>query len=247
MKGDLLEKSTRALREHIDGSCEDARVAEDEFIARLPRARRIRFVRPWGLAFAALFIGSSVWATTSGPLAPWFERVTSTDVEAPAAPVVVARPGSLAPTSEQEILAADEDVAEAPHASEVRAVAPSSSRHDSKTTSSAPNSPDSGAIEVPAPAPTSSATLDVYEEAHELHFVRGDYARALTAWDRYLAMAPTGALALEARFHRAVCLVRTGSQDAARTALEPFARGNYGTYRREQARKLLGEMGEKLP
>lgn len=102
----------------------------------------------------------------------------------------------------------------------------------------------------PAPAVPSAAgsgALDVYEQAHRLHFLQHDYARALATWDRYLELAPSGSLALEARFHRAVCLVRLGRQQEARRALEPFARGAYGTYRQAQAQKLLDELGAAPP
>jgi TolA-binding protein len=90
--------------------------------------------------------------------------------------------------------------------------------------------------------PAADPALDVYERAHDLHFKRRDYAGALTAWEQYLALAPSGSLALEARFHRGVCLVRVGRSEDARRALEPFARGDYGTYRRAQAQKLLRDV-----
>ena len=57
---------------------------------------------------------------------------------------------------------------------------------------------------------------DLYERAHDLHFKRRDYTSALAAWDQYLTLAPSGSLALEARFHRGVCLVRLGRNDEAR-------------------------------
>jgi hypothetical protein len=85
----------------------------------------------------------------------------------------------------------------------------------------------------------------LYDEAHTLHFVARDPARALAAWDRYLAAAPVdtrAALALEARYNRAICLVRLRRTEEARTALEPFANGTYGAYRSEEARALLRDL-----
>ena len=263
MSGDLLEEATRALRENVHGACDDARAAEEEFAALLPRARRVRLIRPWGFSLAALLIGSSVWATSRGPLAPWFERVTTSEVESPRQSVVASHSGKkgsgvtkgVADTSSVTSgKSATSGVA--PPAVEASLSPPSTTPNSvarrtpsvalptgTEASASTPNVPEVAAIEAPAPAPTSSETLDVYEQAHELHFVRRDYARALVAWDRYLEVAPRGALALEARFHRAVCLTRIGSKEAARAALTPFARGDYGTYRREQAQKLLDEMG----
>lgn len=102
------------------------------------------------------------------------------------------------------------------------------------TQSSAPNAA-SGAAPEPLPDPT----LVPYRRAHEAQFRRGDCAEAVAAYDEYLRAAPQGALVPEARFHRAVCLVRLGRRDEARAALEPFARGDYGTYRQEDAQALL--------
>jgi len=46
-------------------------------------------------------------------------------------------------------------------------------------------------------------------------------------------------LVLEARYNRAICLVRLGRRAGARAALAPFASGAYGGYRQEDARALL--------
>jgi hypothetical protein len=96
------------------------------------------------------------------------------------------------------------------------------------------------------PAPSSSATrapaadeLTLYKQAHRAHFTERDYARALTAWDRYLASAPGGTFALEARYNRAIALHRLGNRAAAMEALRPFADGAYGRYRQEEARQLI--------
>jgi hypothetical protein len=50
--------------------------------------------------------------------------------------------------------------------------------------------------------------LAMYAEAHKLHFRDRDMAAALAAWNRYLAAAPDGELAPEARFNRVVALVK---------------------------------------
>ncbi len=79
----------------------------------------------------------------------------------------------------------------------------------------------------------------LYAEAHRAHFVDGDPASALRAWNAYLAAAPEGAFVPEARYNRALTLVRLGRLDEARQALEPFARGMYGGYRAREATALL--------
>jgi TolA-binding protein len=98
----------------------------------------------------------------------------------------------------------------------------------------------------PPPALSSSAAFqdadgDLYRLAHEAHFTSHDYARALSGWDAYLQAAPNGRLATEARYNRAICLLRLGRDAEARLALEPFASGKMG-YRQNEARELLEEL-----
>src|SRR5947207_12740849 len=59
-------------------------------------------------------------------------------------------------------------------------------------------------VRPPAPPPVEA----LYRRAHELHFHGGDPAAALAAWDRYLAAEPDGRFAVEARYNRALVLVR---------------------------------------
>ena len=59
------------------------------------------------------------------------------------------------------------------------------------------------------------------------------------AWDRYLAAAPNGSLAPEARYNRALALIRVNRRSEARVELEKFAGGTYGSYRSVEARALL--------
>jgi hypothetical protein len=105
--------------------------------------------------------------------------------------------------------------------------------------------------EAPAPAPQERApdrAETLYERAHELHF-RGDApAAALAAWDTYLAAAPRGTFAIEARYNRALCLVKLGRLAEARTALEPFARGTVepAGYRQSEAARLIERIDRHL-
>lgn len=101
--------------------------------------------------------------------------------------------------------------------------------------------------EIVAPTPSAGSAeaptdphAALYEEAHRLHFAARDPARALAAWDRYLAVAPSGRFAPEARYNRALALVRLGRTAEARAALRPFLDGSY---RREEATKLYDALG----
>lgn len=88
-----------------------------------------------------------------------------------------------------------------------------------------------------APAPRADdPNAQLFEDAHRIHFLERDPARALAAWDRYLAAAPNGSLAPEARYNRALALIRLDRTAEARAVLEEFARGSY---RSAEARALL--------
>src|SRR5262249_28289735 len=68
-----------------------------------------------------------------------------------------------------------------------------------------------------------------------------DPAAALAAWDAYLAAEPAGRFAIEAKFNRALTLVRLGRYHEAEAALAPFARGEVSPagYRRDEATLLV--------
>ena len=89
------------------------------------------------------------------------------------------------------------------------------------------------------PAPEGPDALALYRAAHRLHFVEQNPAAALVAWDAYPANDPGGPLAIDARYDRALCLLRLGRRDEARRALQPFAEGKYGAYRQSDAKALL--------
>jgi hypothetical protein len=88
-------------------------------------------------------------------------------------------------------------------------------------------------------APRAPSPDDVYRSAHDAHFGRGDYGASLRLWDQYLALSPLPRFALEARFNRAIALLRLGRRAEAARDLRPFAAGNYGSYRTAEARALL--------
>lgn len=88
---------------------------------------------------------------------------------------------------------------------------------------------------VPAQAETEAAS---YARAHRAHFVDRSPARALAAWTAYLRRFPNGALAPEAAFNRALCLVQLGRADEAARALQSFAARPDG-YRHAEVERLL--------
>jgi hypothetical protein len=94
-----------------------------------------------------------------------------------------------------------------------------------------------------AKPPSGQAASALYLTAQKLHF-RGAPQAALAAWDAFLAASPTGPLAIEARYNRAVVLIRVGRRAEAREALLPFARGEHGGFRRADAALLVSQLAE---
>jgi hypothetical protein len=102
-------------------------------------------------------------------------------------------------------------------------------------------------VSVPTPTPSapaeSNADLDAYRAAHRTHFDGGSPAASLAAWDRYLEDFPAGSFADDARFNRAISLIRLNRLAEARTALTPFAGAPPGSYRQAEAASLLQGLG----
>jgi TolA-binding protein len=231
MSDDLLKAATRALREETtdsspDGEFTRARVMASLHQGRVRRRTRLAFILP----LAACLAAGTAWGTATGRLPQAFRALR--EVVYPTAKPPETKPSrpALAP-------------APGPSAAE----APPPPREEA-TPEPAPVEVEPPAPAKPAPSTSSSAAFrdadgDLYRLAHEAHFASHDYARALSAWDAYLKAAPRGRLATEARYNRAICLLRLGRDAEARQALEPFAAGKLG-YRQSEAQQLLDELSQ---
>ena len=89
------------------------------------------------------------------------------------------------------------------------------------------------------PSPSPDPDLAAYRTAHEAHFHGSDPAAALAAWDAYLAAFPTGNFAVDARYDRALTLIKLHRYGDARAALAPFAAAPAGSYHQIDAARLL--------
>jgi len=105
------------------------------------------------------------------------------------------------------------------------------------------------AVAAPATTPPADeqAELEAYRTAHRVHFDGGSPAASLAAWNRYLDDFPGGSFADDARFNRALCLIRLGRHAEARTALAPFAAAPAGSYRQTEAASLLRSLPSAQP
>ena len=199
-------------------------------------------------ALAVMLVASASWAVATGRIQQLWrapehsvEQTAPAVTAPPAPPSVIPRPAP-APVDVVAPVPPAALAAPAPPA----AVAPAARVHPHVATS----------IAVPVAAPIAAPPDDVpavapgaalYRRAHDLYFHGADYALALDAWDRYLAAAPDGQFAVEARYNRALCLVRLARLDEARDALGPFARGEVAPagYRQHEAAALIDKIDRR--
>ena len=234
MTDDILRRAARALADETAEANESARFTRSRVMASLhqrERTRRSRVV--FLLPIAAVLAGSTALAATGGSGA--FQRVAAAigivdeaPAQTPPAPLERSTLARAIPLA--ELKAEPEPAAES---------APPVAATDETADAEQEETVRPKAARTQALPPESDPTLALYREAHRLHFSAHDPARALAAWDRYLASAPNGRFATEARYNRAICLVRLGRRDEAKSALAPFAGGAYGTYRKDSAEALV--------
>jgi hypothetical protein len=232
MSDELLRAATRALKaesadDSADGRFTRARVMASVHQGKVKRRTRLAFVLP----LAACLAAGTAWAGATGRLPAVFHVFT--EAVRFERPLPKSAPPAAKPRHQVETPVAapppSTDEPSLPAPVERVPVAPAPATHPTPAASS------SGAF--------SDRDGDAYRLAHEAHFTAHDYARALPAWEAYLRAAPSGRLATEARYNRAICLLRLGRTEEARTALKPFALGALG-YRQGEAQQLLNELPE---
>ena len=151
-------------------------------------------------------------------------------VEPPVAPT----PSTAAPSTTAPSTTTTARSTTAPSTTAPSTTAPSTTAP--RVASTAPSNRDPNST--PSP-PARSAELAAYRIAHGAHFRGNDPKAALAAWDAYLAKFPDGQLAPEARYDRALVLIKLKRLAEAKQALAPFAAAPVGSYRQREAAKLL--------
>jgi hypothetical protein len=241
MTDELLKAATRAMREDTaddgaDGRFTRARVMASLHQGKVKRRTRLAFILP----IAACLAAGTAWGAATGRLPAMFHAIGEA-VSLSRKPVEP-KPNGAGKASVPKLLAGSADGAEIPPPPvDVPAAPPIGVKPE-------PSKADAVSSARPTPSGSSSGSFqdtdgDLYRLAHEAHFTAHDYGRALAGWDAYLKAAPGGRLATEARYNRAICLLRLGRDAEARTALEPFASGKMG-YRQTEARELLDELSK---
>lgn len=232
----MIDDAAKALREETDTPASELDAARTRArILATHRREQSRGSRAtvWLAAAAAMVIvlgGSTAWAYWSGRLETWLGVVPAVEVQEHATPTTV----PVTTIRTREIPAPPETT-----------VAPVEVTEALVPTAEIPAEILAPEEEVaPIDGPTERTPVDpreraAYRAAHTLHFEAHDPAGAITAWDGYLASYPSGRFALEARYNRALCLVRLGRTSEAREALAPFVAGTHGGYRQAEATQLI--------
>ncbi len=237
MSQDLLNKATKALGESGHDQ-QGAQFTRERLMASLharKHRRRSRFAVL--LPLAAIFVGSTAFAAVTGALDA----------------IVVGALQAVGVTSATD-WPADESVPDdqRPNPATARPIEPTvqppvelEAEPDEAAAEAerANDSEQAAASAAPAVVPTPKTVIDdgqsVYRRAHEAHFKSGDLTTALVYYERYLTEHPSGRFAVDARYNRALCLVRLGRHAEARSILRSFADGAFGTYRQGDAARLL--------
>lgn len=242
---DPLFEATRALREQGDMPSDGSRFTRARVLASVRQRQRARLRRSlFAIPLAALAMGSVAMAATGGylpsPVQKWVEQITGFTPRPPQKPKSkVVRAPAAEDTPVVAPLAPAEAAPEPDASSSPLALGPEPSE---PTASVSAQPAASNEKQRTGESPITEAEFQRYRLAHEAHFVKKDPAAALSAWNDYLAHAPSGHLAVEARYNQALCLLKLGRTQEARRALAPFVAGAYGAYRRQEAQTLIATL-----
>lgn len=244
---DLVESLRTSVVQPADGG----EATRQRILRDLPRVKRpVRRTRTWLLLAAAFLVSTAFALYIASPAARDAERRTepASSRVAPDLPKpqpVTAVADASAPSSEWQPEAAVREHSVSPTRVPARAARPPRRATPAvkapapplETSRSTPPTQDAGASSSVLP----EQRRMLYIEAHRQHF-RGSPEQALAAWDAFLATAPAGQVLLEARYNRAVTLLRLGRRSEAAAALAAFARGEHGGFRQREAQQLLEQL-----
>ena len=238
MSDDLLERAASVVRDRYDGQSKRAAATEDRLISAFARQTRRRKRLPMiAIPLVAALLGSVAWGRVADKLHALIQTWSGTPT-----PSTGTMPKHVAASAPSIPIAVPSAPIPEASASSATVAATSGRPAQRSATIRKPNS-----TSRPVASPTPSEVDTLYRTAHRAQFSGGDPSQAVLLWDRYLAAAPNGSLSPEARYNRAIALARLGRKAEAATALEPFARGDYGGYRKTEAELLLGVLRPAAP
>jgi hypothetical protein len=250
---ELLDQAVAALRDQHDGDGSDLmddtrwRIRDSLAERAAARGRLIAML----IILGVLGTGTASWAYLSGRLdSVWPWMVGSND------------PAS-APSKRRLVPSGPVHSGGGPPVPTVAAAVPVAPAADAPVEPAVVVAPALAASVAPAPRPArrlrseqsvaasaepTTAPPDLYRVAHQLHFHGDDPGAAVVAWDAYLASAAGGRFAIEARYNRAIALIRLRRYPEAIAALAPFARGEVAPtgYRQVEAQRLSARLQRAL-
>ncbi|GAB4291807.1 MAG: hypothetical protein Kow0090_05470 [Myxococcota bacterium] len=83
---------------------------------------------------------------------------------------------------------------------------------------------------------------ELFAEALDLQYEKGDYKNAVVCWKRYIAQFPSGIWREDATFHLGYALIETGEIANAKKTLSDFLSAYPSAHRAAEARFLLGNI-----
>jgi hypothetical protein len=260
MTDDLLKRSTDALRKEtalpeLRSGLTRARLLDNAAKAQKKRGNPLRWIAPFVLTLGA---GTAlahvthqyfpeVWNAVvpealerSVPEEEVVRRAQKPKKKAITAPAPVAPVPAPPPVIETPVVPEPELAVVQPEAPK-----PARGKRAHAPAIAQPAEPEPPVLAItPKPeAPAESAELSLFRRAQRLHTAKDK--GAIAAWDDFLRVAPKSPLATEARYNRALGLIRAGRSDDARKALAPFARGDMGGYRQREAAELIDALNDR--
>ena len=235
---DLLAQAIDAVRAEVN--------PDDQALARQTRIKLLEEAPPrwwhatprlaWIMAGACFVMAPLGWAAATGRLIPVWDALLG---------VGGGDRNKADPAPQDGVRQHDTSREVAPVAPIAPLVQPTVTNVPAKTTAL----PRAASMEDQQTRTTPDKAQQMFAAAHELHFRGGEPARALQAWDTYLAFAPTGAFAVEARYNRALALIRLERRDEAAAALAPFASRQVSPsgYRQREAAALIEALTRAAP
>jgi hypothetical protein len=256
---DRLDAAVRALYESRAGASPRAATTRRRIVERAQVRKRRRRLALLPLSLAATLVLSTAWAAENGRLPGLLRRflgsppaiasavVRHFPTSAPRGSATTGAKHDLSSTPEpmaqtgDDVASAESTVsAGAMQAPALRPSALSAARSSPPRVHARPRAAVASRRDATAPADrTTDVEESSYARAHQAHFVDRDWTAALRAWDSYLQAYPSGRLALEAMYNRALALVHLGRMKEARDALAAFAGAPVGSYRQREARALV--------
>ena len=252
---DRLTQAVQALRETISGvETGAAHYTRSRVLGAVRQHKRRRVIgMAFGVPFAAVLAGSVAWAATNPSLVNFVERASIALFRGNGRvqPAHAAASSRVQPQTNVKSTDTGAVSDSAPVVSSSAALLEpgpvAASSQNPQVKSSLLSERRAQAVATTGDGEITERELLLYEKAHRAHFVDKNWPAALSAWDEYLHKVPSGRFAIEARYNRALCLVRLGNVEQALHSLRPFAQGSYGTYRQREAQALIDQIESAMP